>query len=374
MKKQLPLLFILILLIGCAGKGNKTKEESTGKILEIKYAQGFTIREGTDYTTVTVFNPWKKGELYAIYYLVKKPEILVPTDGKKVLIPLKSMVANSATHLEFLHLLGSLDKVKGVCSAQWIYNPDILKGVKDGKIKDLGDAFNLDLENLLLLHPQAVMTSAYNAEDENSKKLEQSGLTLLYNIEWQEKSLLARAEWIKFVGAFFDKQALADSIFNDVEMRYNKIASLAKQAKSKPALLSVQDFRGTWSMPAGRSFNAKMFKDAGASYFFENDTTDGSLSSNIESALINFQKANVWVGVQASTLEDLGKIDSKYKLFKAYKEGNVYNYNKRMNATGGNDYWESAIARPDLLLSDMIKILHPELMPDYELFYMQKLK
>ena len=367
------LLFILILFTGCTNK-QKNKSESAGEPLKIKYAEGFSIGKADSYTCVTVFNPWKKGEIYARYYLVKDTKTSVPQDGKKIQIPLKSLVANSATYFEFLQMLGELDKVTGVCSAAWVYNPEILKGVKEGRIKDLGDAFNLDSENLLALRPQAVMTSAYNAEDENSKRLTQSGLSVIYNIEWQETSLLARAEWIKFIGAFFDKSDLADSLFNDVEKRYKDVSALAQKVKDRPTLVSGQDFRGTWTMPAGRSFNAKMFRDAGGSYFYENDTTSGSISSNIESALINFSKADVWVGSQANSLDELGKIDAKYKLFKAYKEGNVYNYNKRMNATGGNDYWESAVARPYLILSDMIKALHPELLPNYEFTYMQKLK
>ena len=45
-----------------------------------------------------------------------------------------------------------------------------------------------------------------------------------------------------------------------------------------------------------------------------------------------------------------------------------------MLASGANDFWESAIARPDLILSDVIAILHPEILPDYQLFYAEKLK
>ncbi len=368
------LLTLIMLFTSCVNNQSNKNEASTGESLKIKYAEGFTISKTADYTCVTVNNPWKKGEIYDRYYLVKNEKITVPKDGKKVAIPLKSLVANSATYFEFLQMLGELDKVTGVCSAAWIYNPQILAGVKAGKIKDLGDAFNLDIENLLMLRPQAVMTSAYNAEDANSKKLTESGLTVIYNIEWQEKSLLARAEWIKFMGAFFDKSTLADKLFNEVEKKYKEASVLALKIKKHPTLLSGQDFRGSWSMPAGRSFNAKMFHDAGASYFYENDTTSGSIPSNIESALVNFSKADIWVGTQTNSLNELGQIDSKYKLFKAYKAGNVYNYNKRMNASGGNDYWESAIAHPDLLLRDMIKALHPELLPNYEFTYMQKLK
>ena len=145
-------------------------------------------------------------------------------------------MTNSATHLGFLELLGELHKVTGVCNSAYIYNPTILQGVKEGKIKDLGDAFNLDIENLLLLHPQAVMTSAYNTEDENSRRMKQTGLPILYDIEWQEKSILGRAEWIKFVGALFDKEALADSIFGRIAKQYNEVKKSAEKFSYAPSI------------------------------------------------------------------------------------------------------------------------------------------
>jgi len=52
----------------------------------------------------------------------------------------------------------------------------------------------------------------------------------------------------------------------------------------------------------------------------------------------------------------------------------VYNFNKRLLPSTANDFWESAVARPDLLLSDVIAILHPEILPGYQLVYAEKLK
>ena len=101
------------------------------------------------------------------------------------------------------------------------------------------------------------MTSAYNAEDENSRRMKQTGLPILYNIEWQEKSILGRAEWIKFIGAFFDKEKLADSIFSQIAEQYNEIKKKAEKLSYAPSILSGQDYRGTWSMPSGRSYNAR---------------------------------------------------------------------------------------------------------------------
>lgn len=365
---------LFLILIACGGKQVNTANTTKETPVILSKANGFSIAHADDYTIVTVYNPWKKGEIYDKYYLIKEETTTVPSDGHKVIVPLKSLMTNSATHLGFLELLGELDKVTGVCNSDYIYNPSILQGIKEGKIKDVGESFNLDIENLLLLHPQAVMTTAYNVEDENSKRMKQTGLTLLYNIEWQEPSLLGRAEWIKFIGAFFDKEALADSIYKKVEQQYKELKKITITLSHAPSIFSGQDYRGTWSMSGGNSYTAQLFRDAGANYYYSEDTTATSIPSTIEEALMHFSKADIWIGSQASSLDDLQRTNSAYKLFKAYQDGKVYNTNKRVNKAGGNDYWESGVARPDLLLSDMIKICHPELLPEYELTYFEQLK
>ena len=369
----LTFVVALFFFSGCGRKAANPISAPTGKSVELSYARQFAIVHSDHYTTVTVFNPWKMGDVYATYYLVRDSLTQTPADGNRVLIPVGNLMVNSATHLGFLDLLGGLPAVTGVCSADYIYNPTIRQAVKEERVKDLGDAFNLNIEALLMLRPQAVMTTAYNADDANSRKMQQSGLTLIYNIEWQEESLLGRAEWIKFIAAFLDKEALADSLFCAVEQRYTAIKALAETVDDKPTILSGQDYRGGWSMPGGQSFNARLFEDAGGDYYYKEDATTGSISTTIEEALLHFHRADVWVNTQASTLRELAKAESKYKLFEAYKAGRVYNTRKRANAAGGNDYWEGAVARPDLLLSDMIKVLHPDLLPNYELTYFEKL-
>ena len=297
-----------------------------------------------------------------------------PNNGYKIKIPIESMMINSATYIGALEMLDELESVKGVCNANYIYNPIILKAISNGKIQDLGDSYNLDIENLLLLNPQVAMTTAYNADDANSKRMRQTGLNIIYNIEWQEPSILGRAELIKFIGAFFDKSTMADSIFNNVEQKYLEAKQIAQQAEKRPTIFSGQDYRGTWSFAGGRSYTAQLFRDANAYYYYENDSTATSIPSNIEQALINFSENDIWIGTQEASLKALSESNSKYKLFKAFKEGNVFNMNKRMNSNGGNDYWEGAVVRPDLLLKDMIKVCHPELLPEYELTYIDKLK
>jgi len=378
MKKLLLCTFlisvVICVLVSCGGKTKKSDNAQTTDTLKLKYAEGFSIRYFRDYKEVIVYSPWVKGTEYARYYLVADLNVKTPSNGIRVKIPLQTLATTSVTHLEFLSLLGELKTITGVCSPAIIYNPTVLKRVGEGKIADLGDAFSINVEKTLQLSPGAVMMSGYNQNDPYAKRVSQAGIPVIFNNEWMETSLLARAEWIKFVGAFYNKEKLADSIFSNVDKRYNEIKSKAAAVKVKPNIMAGSNFRGTWYMPAGRSFMGRLFADAGARYYFATDTTSGSLPLNVETVLNNFAQTDVWLNCSFSSISNLLKADSKHALFRPVVLKQVYNFNKRLLPSTANDFWESAVARPDLLLSDVIAILHPEILPGYQLVYAEKLK
>ncbi len=377
MKKLLFYLALIpVLFSGCGTEHGQETGFAHGDTLQTAYARFFDLIQADDYLTAVVYNPWKEGEVYARYYLVRDTASKVPADGVKIQIPVQQFVANSATYFESLNQIGELHTVTGTCNVSYIYNPEINKGVQAGTIQDLGDSYNLNIEKLMKLRPDLVMTTAYNSQDENSKRLAQCGIPVVYNVEWQEATPLGRAEWMRFIAAFYDKLPQADSVFCSIAQRYEalKLRVAGANPDSKPRLLSGQDFRGTWSMPSGESFNATLYRDAGASYFYEDRKGTGSVTTTLEEALLHFNEADIWIGSLANSYQELIEMDSKYKLFKPYKQRNVYNYNRRTTSSGGNDYWEGAIVHADLLLSDLIKLFHPALLPDYSLTYVQKLK
>jgi iron complex transport system substrate-binding protein len=186
-----------------------------------------------------------------------------------------------------------------------------------------------------------------------------------------ESDMLARAEWIKFVAAFYAKEQVADSIFRGIESRYNDVKKLAA-SQPKQTVLFNMNYKGTWYLPGANSYAAGLVRDAGAVYNIEGNDR-GSKPVNFEQVLDSHANDNVWLNVEARTLNELGKADERYKLFKAFKTGEVYNYDKRLNAAGGNDYWESGTVHPDVLLKDEVKILHPNLLHGYEMVYWRKL-
>jgi len=368
------LMLILGICFSCTSNKKAKKNAQTNESLILKYAEGFSIRYFEEYKEVIVYSPWVKGTEYAHYYLVTDSNVKTPKDGTEVKIPLQTLATTSVTHFEFLSLLDELQTITGVCSPGIIYNPEVRKRVGAGLITDLGDAFNINVEKTLMLKPQAIMMSGYNQNDPYAKRVSQAGIPVLFNNEWMETSLLARAEWIKFVGVFYNKEKTADSIFTSIEKRYIDISDKAKEVTMKPHVMAGSNFRGTWYMPAGKSFMGKLFADAGASYYFANDTTTGSLPLNVESVLKNFAQTDVWLNCSFKSTDELINADSKHSLFRPVVLKQVYNFNKRLLPSTANDFWESGVARPDLVLADVIAILHPEILPGYKFVYAEKLQ
>ena len=376
--KQILYILTVLFLAGCGNKGPGNSQMYGVKpdsSMHIMYAEGFSVDYYQNFKRVTLSDPWKPGAVFARYYLVEDSIVQTPDDGIRIQVPLKTLASASCTQYAFLEMLGVIHTVKGVCNAKQAYDPYIRQAFEDSGIMDLGDPFQMDVERCLLLKPQAVMVTGYNQLDAHVTRLSEAGIPIIFNNEWMESNLLGRAEWIRFVACFYDKETLADNLYREVVNHYLRLKTLAAKAVThKPKVLSGDNFRGTWYLPGGRSFTAQLFADAGAEYIYKNDTTTGSKPFSFEQVLRDLNDADVWVGAtNGTTLSGLLQVDERYRLFKPFREAKVYSYLNRVTSDGGNDYWESAVAHPDWLLADFIKLFHPEVLPDHSWFYLRKM-
>ena len=377
-KRTIHIIVFFVLVFSLTNCNTGTKETElpqADSVLTVKYATGFSVSYFKQYKQVKVFNPWQEGAVLAVYYLTEDTTVQTPKDGVRLQIPLQRIGITSCTQIEFLALTGALECVKGVCTPELIYNQTLQDAYQKGELAYLGDGFRFNMENLLLLNPQALMLTSYSPqEDESMRRLKTSGICLIYNNEWNENSLLARTEWIKFVACFFNKEALADSLFNEVEAEYLRLKSLAKTAKNKPSIVAGGSFKGTWYMPSGKVYMGKLYQEAGGSYYYANDMSSSSLPLSFETVLLHQRHADIWLNAQANSIAELLAQDSRYGLFDAVQNQCVYNFNARTTTKGANDFWESGLAHPDKILSDIISVLHPELIPDYQAVYIRKLE
>lgn len=343
------------------------QEAQPDSCMSLHYAKGFQVEYYPDYKKVSVHNPWGgKPSLYYLYHQQKPKDL--PEHAQAIQIPLNSLATTSCTHIGFLDRLGQLPKVKGACNLSMVYHPAFRQAAQASLISDLGDNYAINAEKALSLQVDALFWSGYGQQDAKINFLRKAGLPIIENNEWMEPDLLARAEWLRFMAVFFDQEALADSLFQCTLRSYQTLKQMAAQdSLSHPKTLMVgENFRGTWYVPGGRSYMAQLFRDAGADYYFENDSSSGSLALSLERVLRDMGHADIWVGADAASLADLAAQDARYTWFDAYKNKAVYSYNRRSTPQGGNDFWEAGVAHPDRLLSDFVKLLHPQLLPDRE--------
>jgi iron complex transport system substrate-binding protein len=204
--------------------------------------------------------------------------------------------------------------------------------------------------------------------------IEKLGIPVILNGDWLEETPLGRAEWIQFFGVLFDKEKLADSIFKNIEANYIEAKNIALKATTKPSVISGGLFKDIWNLPAGESFEATFLKDANTNYLWKDSEGKGSLSLNIENVFEKGKNADLWISPSYyKTMEQLENANDMYPKFKAFQNQQIYSYVNKQGENGGIVYFELAPARPDLVLKDIIKIAHPELLKDYSFTFYERL-
>ena len=343
----------------------------------IRYAQGFTIEYKENYKVMTVLNPWKGAEARYQYLLVQRgtPPPAGYDGVPRIEVPVHSMITMSTTHLAYLDQLELLDTLVGYSTFKYINNPHVLQRIAAGNLKEVGAGQNVNVELIMDLNPEVIITYALGSPADEYFKLREAKLKVVLNGEYMETTPLGRCEWIKFLAAFFNKEREAETIFNATAAAYEEMTARAKGITAKPTVFLNAPFNGEWWIPGNNTYLVKFLQDAGAVYLWADDPSTGSSIIAFEAIYEKAADADYWLHPgQVHSLKELLAGDERVAQFKAFQQGNVYNNNARVNASGGNDYWESGLARPDIVLADLIKIFHPELLPKHELVYYKQLK
>lgn len=340
-----------------------------------KYARLFSIEEKGNLKKLSIFDV--KGNEKENYFLLNKNIQIPDTLRNKNIIktPVKRVICLSTTHIAFVDALNETDKIIAVSGSQYIYNPKLIKRINTGKLKDTGYENSLDFELILSLKPDLVTVYDINGSiSPTINKLKQYHIPVVQINEYSETSVLGQAEWIKFFAEFFEKENLAEQKFTKVEKNYSYFKKAADTISYKPSVLLNMPWKGTWYIPGGKSNIAQLIKDAGGNYLWKNTEEHHNYSLNIEEVYMKAKEAEFWLNTgQAKSINDITNTDIRLNDFKSIKTGLIFNRNKRLSPGGGNDYMESGTVRPDLILKDLIKILHPELLPKDTLYYYRKL-
>lgn len=377
MKKILLSAYIVtwVLLLSACGGGSKTSSlQAEGDTIRMKYSSLLQIVKHADYTVVTIRNPWDTLKVLHTYLLADRekplPEHL--PEGTVIRTPLQKSVIYSSVHCSLWSELDELKGIGGVCGLEYIKLPQIQEGCRNGSIVNVGNSMNPDIERIIDLRPDAILLSPF----ENSGGYGRVGklnIPIIECADYMETSALGRAEWMRLYGLLLGKEAQADSLFAGIEKEY---LTLTQQVKSqnlkRPTVISEMKNSSAWYIPGGNSTMGRLYQDAGADYVFAYLSNSGSVPLAFETVFDRGGNADIWLikynQPQDKTYSELERDYAPYARFKAFQDRKVYGCN-----TNHVPFYEESPFHPELLLKDLIKIFHPELLPDYDLKYFSNL-
>ena len=351
-----------VLLLGACGFKAKSDGKS-GDTIRYEHAELLTTVRYADHVEVGIKNPWRKGELLDKYYLVRREDSVSFSktshkDGTTIVVPITRAIVGMSPLCQLMMWLGCQDKVCGVFDANYLNIPQMSKAISDGTVYNCGSSMSPNIEQVVQARAQTAFLSAFEGSD--NSKLTRTGCAVVECAEYMETSALGRAEWMKFYGMLFGREAEADALYNKVKANYTRIKTLAASAATRPTVLTERVTSGTWFCPGGKSTMANLIADANGNYVFASDTHSGSLSLSPEAVLDKAHAADVWLfiysGERPLSKADLLSEYHGYSQIKAFKNGGVFQCNNLKTP-----YFNEISFRPDFLLSDLAAIFHPEL-------------
>jgi iron complex transport system substrate-binding protein len=330
-------------------------------------ATNFTLSYHDNYQILTVKQPYPHGRPES-YVLVRcgTPDPILTGDlagARRITTPVTSMYSGSTTQLGMIAELNRADVVTGVADPASVVNQQLRQQINSGATIGYAPGRQINTERVVANHPDVLVTAGI--DEPSYSRLRDAGIGVVADAEWLEATPLGRAEWIKVLAALTGAEKTADKVYGAVRDSYARVAQEAAGRPSVPVLPGTM-YQGTWTVPAGGDYAGRLIADAGGSYPWETDTGTGSLELNFESVYAKAGQALLWLVTDNwQTTADALAADHRYGELAAVRNGQVWSATRAIGPGGGNDYWERGAARPDLVLGDLVAIMHPDRSPGH---------
>ena len=349
--------------------------------IELTHATGFEVEYFNNYKVVRTLTPYPGAEAAFEYVLVQcgTPAPDGYSDAQMVEVPVERFAALSTTQLPHLKELGQLDSLVAVDSFLYTNTPEVQEMIASDQLAELGSGADVNIELALDMELDVVMANGFNPETDAHPVLINAGVFTALNSEWLEPTLLGRGEWIKFTGLFFNEESQATDIFDHIVTEYEAVSNIANAVPEEARITvlwnSFSTYSDSWIIPGQQTWVGELLADAGVNYVMMEAAPDQSQPFDFEAVFEDGSAATIWIpnAFLVNTADDLLAQDERYANFAAFEYGRVYNDTAHVNENGGNDFWETGVTNPHLLLQDLVKIFYPDLLPDHKLLFYQVL-
>jgi iron complex transport system substrate-binding protein len=355
MRKLFYFLALFLFVAGCTLSQKDahvdTKEYTS---INLKYAKFFRLKQKGNEFLLQLLDPdTKKVAQSVVISEVKNPRIICLT----------------ATLTGMFCELNQRDYLIGVSAENQLYDNKLKQAFRSGKVQEYGDFAQLSLERIADAQPNVILYNFVNTDFPQKEKLEKLGVKMLIVNDWLEAHPLAKAEWIKVIGAMTGQYEKACNLFDKIENRYLQIAEKVNSFEKHPTVISGNLIGGNWYAPSGENYFGILIKDAGGDYRYKDTKGQKSLALPLEKVLEDNEGTEIWLNPGVSKWNQLVQLNPHAELVHPSESGEIYCYSAHMNK-----FWEESALRADFVLEDLTHIFHPEIDIDYTFHYYSKLK
>lgn len=368
---------------GCVTEFDAAVDYFPDKI-ELTDAKNITVDYFNNYKVVTVVDAFE-GASDFIYVLVQcgtpaPPADDFPDDTQFIDVPVGDIITMSTTQLPHLRELGLLDNLIGLDGFAFVNTPEVVEMIEAGELIEVGSDANVNIEVVLDANPTLVMTFGYNPDTDAHPILIEAGVNTALNASWRENTPLARAEWVKYVSLFFNLEADAEAVFDNIKTQYTDAKALAASITEDEHRVVLWNYfspySDSWTIPGAETYIGALIRDAGGVVALGEEAPNNSTDLGFEAVYNGALDVDLWMigAFGVSSLDEFLAQDSRYSDFAAFANGNVWNNNLDQNVNGGNNYYELGVTNPHLILQDLVAMFYPELLPDHEFVFYRHLQ
>jgi len=335
------------------------------------FASGFQIQHVENDVLLTVKNPWQNAENITYEYRLSDSG----KEKNSIKIPVQRVACMSTTHVAYINQLGHADKIVALSGTDYVYAENLRKRIDGQSVTELGFSENLNLETLIQLKPDVLFASVISpSELPQLQQLEEMGIPVILIGDYLEQHPLGKMEWIQFFACFFDETERGNAFANEIIKSYSEIEKNCESVKHCPMVMLNTPWQGVWWTPGGDSYMAQFIRDAGGQYLFQDIRGNESQAVDMEEVYQRAVNVDIWLNpASMKTREQVFNSDNRLQYFQNFDSIRIYNNNRRIMGNS-NDFFESGVLRPDLILSDLSRIFHAENPHPDSLIYYQLLQ
>ena len=361
MMRKVSILFLLLIAgvwMSCTNRRKPDHTPPAEVVQHVKpaYARGFDWKVLTDSSVqITLFNLDSPGDTLQVIHWKKKT--------------LERIACLSTTHVSFLSALDCLPILKGAGFADRLMDTTAKQLYEKGELLNLTSGIELEPEVVFVIEPELLFVYPFGGK--SYEKFLSEGIGCVQISEYLEMHPLGRAEWIRLFGLLVNKEALADSLFQQIEQRYVALRdSIANGVDERPVVFAGSMDGDRWAVPSANSYLATLIHDAGGRYLFTDSSATGNLVLPFETFYSAASTADYWGKIIYETNPASSDViiqgDSRLRNLPAFQKQQVFVCN-----TLATDYHGRALLEPSVLLNDLQHIFTKAPSESYQPTYFQ---